>query len=86
MKPSTSRVTSQGQVSVPAEIRRRLGLATGSVLEWRIEDDEVVVRRAGRSTLADIHAALFDGTPRRRTLEQLKEGLRTHAKRRRGSR
>ena len=29
-----SKLTSQGQVSVPAEVRRRLGIAAGSVLEW----------------------------------------------------
>ncbi|PYP88846.1 MAG: hypothetical protein DMF61_05625 [Blastocatellia bacterium AA13] len=29
-----SKLTAQGQISVPAEVRRKLGLGPGSVLEW----------------------------------------------------
>jgi AbrB family looped-hinge helix DNA binding protein len=83
MKLAQSRVTAQGQVSVPAEVRRRLGLAPGSVLEWDAEGDEIVVRRAHSCTSEDIHHVLFpDGPPQPRTLEELKEGIRTHMRRR----
>ncbi|HEY5957433.1 MAG TPA: AbrB/MazE/SpoVT family DNA-binding domain-containing protein [Polyangiaceae bacterium] len=34
MALASSKLTAQGRVSVPAEIRRKLGLAPGSVLEW----------------------------------------------------
>ena len=54
-----SRVTAQGQISVPAEVRRKLAIGPGSVLEWEERDGEFLVRRAGRHTSADIHAALF---------------------------
>jgi antitoxin PrlF len=74
-----SKLTSQGQVSVPAEVRRRLGLAPGSVVEWDHSGDEVVVRRAGRYTSEEIHRTLFpEGAPVRRTLEDLKNGIRRH--------
>ena len=77
MKVATSRLTGQGQISVPAEIRRRLGLGPGSVLEWDAEGDRVFVRRAGRYTSLDIHRALFpDGPPRRRSVEEMDEGIR----------
>jgi len=56
---STSRVTSQGQISVPAEVRRALGIGPGSVLEWEARDGAFLVRRAGRFTSAEIHAELF---------------------------
>jgi antitoxin PrlF len=79
MSIARSRLTSQGQVSVPAEVRRRLGLATGSVLEWDEDGDQIVVRRVGRYTSVDIHRTLFpEGSPKPRTLEELKNGIRQY--------
>lgn len=72
-----SRLTSQGQVSVPAEIRRRLGLAPGSIIEWAKEGDHVTIRRIRRYSMAEVPAVLFpEGTPSPRSLDELKEGLR----------
>ncbi len=79
MAIAQSRITSQGQVSVPAEVRKKLGLSPGSVLEWEEEAGKVVVRRAGKWTFEDLHKTLFPkGTPKRRSLKQLKEGLSGH--------
>jgi antitoxin PrlF len=76
-----SKVTAQGQISVPAEIRRKLGIGPGSVLEWE-EDEEgerVFVRKAGKYSFDDIHRMLFpDGPPEPRTLEEMKEGIARH--------
>ena len=64
MSIAKSKLTAQGQISVPAEVRHRLGVGPGSVLEWDEQDDQVVVRRAGRYTSEEIHRALFpDGVP-----------------------
>jgi AbrB family looped-hinge helix DNA binding protein len=70
-----SRITAQGQISIPAEIRKRLGVGPGSVLEWEDEGDRVVVRRAGRYSSEDIHRAVFARPPRTRSSEELKAGL-----------
>jgi AbrB family looped-hinge helix DNA binding protein len=59
MAIAKSRLTAQGQISVPAEIRQRLGVGPGSVLEWDEQDDRVIVRRAGRNTSEEIHHAVF---------------------------
>jgi antitoxin PrlF len=78
-----SRLTSQGQVSIPAEVRRRLGLGPGSVIEWDQEGERIIVRRAGRYSSAEVHAALFPkgvGTPR--SLQDLKAGIRANIRRR----
>lgn len=77
-----SKLTAQGQISVPAKVRQRLGIGPGSVLEWDEEGDHVVVRKAGRYTSEDIHRALFKTTPKRRTLSELKEGIRKDIRRR----
>jgi bifunctional DNA-binding transcriptional regulator/antitoxin component of YhaV-PrlF toxin-antitoxin module len=67
---------------VPAEVRRRLGLGPGSVLEWDVEGEHVVVRRAGRYSFEEIHQALFARKPRARGLAELKEGIRRHMRKR----
>jgi len=77
-----SRLTAQGQISVPAAVRRRLGVGPGSTLEWHEEGEKIVVRRVGRFTSADLHEAVFPRPPKRRTLGELKAGLKTYVKRR----
>jgi antitoxin PrlF len=59
MAIAQSKVTAQGQISVPAEIRKKLGIGPGSVLEWDEHEGGVVVRRVGRFSSEDIHDALF---------------------------
>ena len=77
-----SKVTSQGQISLPAEVRRRLGVGPGAVLEWDEEEGRIVVRKAGRYSSEDIHKALFPKPPKPKTLAEMKEGIRRHMKRR----
>jgi AbrB family looped-hinge helix DNA binding protein len=76
MTIARSKVTSQGQISVPADVRRKLGIRPGSVLEWEEDGDRFVVRRAGQYSFEDMRRALFpNGPPKRRSLEELKEGI-----------
>ena len=74
-----SKVTAQGQISVPLEVRRRLGVGPGSVLEWHEEGRKIVVRRSGRYNWQDVHRAVFpDGPPKPRTLVELKQAIRQY--------
>jgi AbrB family looped-hinge helix DNA binding protein len=83
MSIAHSRLTSQGQVSVPSEVRKRLGIGPGSVVEWDESNGAIVVRRVGRFSVADVRAALFPGgAGRPRSLEELKDGVRASVKRR----
>ena len=76
MSIAHSKLTTQSQISVPAEIRKKLGVGPGSVLEWEEKNDEIVVRKAGRHTLADVHEALFPGgSPKRKSAAGVKEGI-----------
>ena len=83
MAIARSKVTAQGQISVPAEIRRRLGVGPGSVLEWEEGREGIVVRKGGRYTTDDVHRALFpDGEkPKARNEAELKEGIRVYMRR-----
>lgn len=77
-----SRVTAQGQVSVPAKVRQRLGVGPGSVLEWDEDGDRVVVRKAGRYSSEDIHRTLFSKPPKRRTIDEMQAGVRRDIRKR----
>jgi AbrB family looped-hinge helix DNA binding protein len=78
-----SKVTAQGQISVPAEVRRRLGVGPGSVLEWSQEGESIVVRRSGRYTSEEISRSLFPKKPPDpKTLDELKQGIRRRARER----
>jgi len=86
MAKGQSKLTAQGQVSVPAPVRRKLGLSTGTMLEWDAEGDQVIVRRVGRYSSLDVHRALFPQPPRRHTLAEMKAGVRKDIKRRHAKR
>ena len=78
MALAQSKLTAQGQISVPSEIRRKLGVGPGSVLEWDEEDEKIVVRKAGRYSSEEIHRKLFPKPPEPRSLSDLKAGIRRH--------
>lgn len=59
MPLAKSKLTSQGQISVPVEVREKLGVGPGSVLEWEEQDGQLVVRRASRFTSEEIYRVLF---------------------------
>lgn len=91
MQKLQTKLTSQGQVSVPAAVRNFLHLIPGSVLVWSQDGDRIVVERAKRHSTAEVHQALFPeasqagGSPAR-TLDELKQGIRAQMRRRHAGR
>lgn len=81
MAIAQSKITAQGQISVPAEIRRKLGVGPGSILEWDEKRGEVIVRKAGRYTSAEVHGALF-GAVKPKPNVSVKEAIRAHVRKR----
>jgi len=78
-----SKVTAQGQISVPVGVRQKLGVGPGSVLEWDEDGENIVVRRSARFSSEDIHRALFPRqAPQARTVDDMKQGLRQHIRKR----
>jgi AbrB family looped-hinge helix DNA binding protein len=83
MTLAQSKVTAQGQISVPVAVRKKLGIGPGSVIEWQEQDGSVIVRRAGRFSSSDMHHALFPkGTPNARTIPDVKGAIRKHIRQR----
>jgi len=82
MALALSKVTVQGQISVPAEVRKKLGVGPGSTLEWAEENGKIIITRAGHYSWSDVRTALFGGKSiRSHSLDELKAGLRQHIRR-----
>lgn len=87
-----TKLTTQGQVSVPAAIRHLLALTPGSTLVWTEIAGKVMVERAVRHSTAEVHQALFaddaskaDQTlakQKPKTLTQLNQGIKQHMQQR----
>jgi AbrB family looped-hinge helix DNA binding protein len=86
MSLSRTKLTAQGQISVPAEIRRRLAVDPGSVLEWDDDGENIVVRRVERYSSEEVHQVLFAKPPKARDRDELKQAIHHHAREKRGSR
>jgi len=88
MALALSKLTSQGQVSIPAVVRKKLGIAPGSTIEWNedAENGQVTVKRAGTYSFEDIHRAVFKTTPKRKSLKELKEGIGDYMREKYGKR
>jgi AbrB family looped-hinge helix DNA binding protein len=83
MALARSKVTAQGQISVPAEVRRKLGVGPGSVLEWDQEGEHIVVRRSSRFTSDEIHQAVFSKRgPTHKSAGEMKDGIRRYVRKR----
>jgi len=78
-----SKITAQGQISVPTEVRRKLGVGPGSVLQWEEDGEKIIVRRKGRYSSEDLHRALFPRkAPEPRTLDEMSDGIRRRVRER----
>ena len=83
MAIAQSKVTAQGQISIPARIRQKLGIGPGSILEWDEQGENIVIRRLGQYSSEEIHKAIFPhGTSATKRLDEFKEGIRSYMKKR----
>lgn len=55
--PYQSKLSSKGQVTIPVEVRTKLGLEPGDVVIYEVEEERAVLRRAEPFDVA-FHAAL----------------------------
>lgn len=82
-----AKITAQSQISLPAEVRKKLAVGPGQFIEFEERDGEIFLRRAGRYSFEDIRKVLFPkGPPKPRSLEELKEGIAEHMRQKHGRR
>jgi antitoxin PrlF len=71
---ATATMTSKGQLTVPAEVRARLGLHAGSRVSFVETDSGTYELRVERGSIQDLKGMLrWDGPPK--TLEEMDEGI-----------
>jgi AbrB family looped-hinge helix DNA binding protein len=76
-----SKVTAQNQTSVPAEIRKSLGIGPGTLLNWENRNGEAIVRRVGKYSFADIRKKLFPDGPPKGPPVDVKKAIAEHIRR-----
>lgn len=79
----TSTLTSKGQVTIPKEVRDRLGLQTGDRIIFRFDETgRLLLESAVEDPIADISGFLRHLAPDQPvTVEQMREGIRRRAAR-----
>ncbi len=72
-----STLTSKGQITVPAEVRRKLALSVGDKLRWSVRADGVIeITREPTRSLAETAGMLGgDRTPRARAVGEMDEAI-----------
>lgn len=50
-----ARITSKGQITIPKEVRERLGVEPGDSLEFLFEENHLEVRRRRRRSVMEFH-------------------------------
>ena len=71
-----SKITAQGQVSIPVAVMRQFGLVPGEIITWDVLEGRLVIQRAGQYSLEDVQQALQIPPGARKSDEQIREGLK----------
>ena len=71
-------LTSKGQVTLPKEIRDRLGLDAGSTLDFQLLPDNTITARAVKPDARKIRGILKSPHAEPLTVEQMDEGVARH--------
>ena len=74
MTPPSSTISSKGQITVPIEVRRRLGLKEGDRVEFVFEDMRTVLRPA--RVEENPFTAYLGALPAFSTLEEINKWIR----------
>lgn len=76
MSLAQSKITAQGQVSIPVSVMRLFGLAPGEVISWDSLDGRLVIEKSGQYSLDDIQKALKLPKGIRKTDEEIRSGIK----------
>lgn len=71
MKEVLATITSKGQVTIPVEVRRTLGLCTGDKVAFTVGESQVRLRKIGGSVVAATAGAFKSRQPAK-TAEELR--------------
>lgn len=76
MSLAQSRITAQGQVSIPVSVMRLFGLAPGEVINWETLEGHLIIEKAGQYSLVDVKNALKLPKGLHKTDKEIREGIK----------
>lgn len=84
---SSATVTSKGQITIPRDVRERLGLEAGDRVVFVVQSDRDVTMKPAKTDVRELHGMLSRKDRRRRSVEEMDEGIvraiaEKHARRR----
>ena len=79
-------LTSKGQITLPKEIRDRLGLDAGSMLDFQVLPDNTITARAVKPDARRRRGLLKSPHPEPLTVEQMDEAVSRHLRAKHGPR
>jgi AbrB family looped-hinge helix DNA binding protein len=72
---ASATVTSKGQITIPKDVRERLGLEAGDRVVFVVQSDRDVVLKPAKTDIRELHGMLYRKGRRPRTLEEMDEGI-----------
>ena len=76
MSLAQSRITAQGQVSIPVGVMKQFGLAPGEVISWDDLEGHLVIQKTGQFSLEDVQKALKLPKDIHKTDDEIREGIK----------
>ena len=68
-------VTSKGQITIPKDVRDRLGLEAGDRVVFVLESDKDVVLKPAKTDVRELHGMLQRPARRSRSVEEMDEAI-----------
>jgi bifunctional DNA-binding transcriptional regulator/antitoxin component of YhaV-PrlF toxin-antitoxin module len=75
MSLARSRITAQGQISIPVSVMRQFGLAPGEVINWDTLEGHLIIEKAGQYSLEDVQSALRLPKGLHKSEAEIREGI-----------
>ena len=72
---SSATVTSKGQITIPKDVRERLGLEAGDRVVFVVHSDGEVVLKPVQTDIRALHGMLHRKAQRPRSVEEMDEGI-----------
>lgn len=80
MSLAQSRITAQGQVSIPVSVMRQFGLAPGEIITWDTLEGHLIIEKAGQYSLADVQSALKLPEGLHKSDPEVREGIKARVR------
>ncbi len=70
---ATSKLTAKGQTTIPSDVRERLDLKAGDVLDYSIRNGEIILRK--RRSALELAGILHDPNRKPLSIEEMDEAI-----------